>query len=662
MKREGMDFDQLRVIEADGSARILVHAGPGSGKTQVSAMRLAHLISSGMQPSSILVLSFSRSAVRTLAGRIGMLDGNGEQVVEELRHISIRTFDSWTFRILRRSGLQPAELLSRSYEENIADLAAKMEGPDREAIRTLTQGIRHVIIDEFQDLPGVRGRLVLALLKLVSPPDGDGAGFTVLGDAAQGIYGFAARNEAGPAAAQQDCWKLLRRQYGPALQEVELARNYRCTPDLAQITAKLRSILSLEASGEKKLEVFRRFLGTLPKSGELTSAWLDCIPDGSVAILTRTNGEALRVAQKLMGNGVEGPKVAINLHLAGHASHVPGWIAALLAPMPGDGLTRTQFEKIHDHCRVSMGESAAAIGLPRPAVAWARLAHASGLPESATAISMTELHARLDWPDAFPDDQTITEGGIHITTIHQAKGMEFDSVALLESEPRRDRIEAEDENETEAEPEHAEEEASVCFVAISRAGKQLGVIPAGNIYRAPTSREFAGGRRHRLCHWWRGWVNLEMGCPGDIDPFGFVEQRVLGDSAEGVKELQQFLLSEANTLRGHKVMLCRVPSLHNDSHSVYNICLQDGSQPGRILGQTSAHLTQDLLQLLWKKGYALPSRIMNLRIGEIVSIAGPEELPAAVPKPWRSSRLWLGVTLFGTGDFRPFKKNQEYAR
>jgi hypothetical protein len=31
-----------------------------------------------------------------------------------------------------------------------------------------------------------------------------------------------------------------------------------------------------------------------------------------------------------------------------------------------------------------------------------------------------------------------------------------------------------------------------------------------------------------------------------------------------------------------------------------------------------------------------------------------EHVEAQIPAPFRTSRLWLGCTLMGTGDFRPF--------
>jgi len=128
------DEQQRIVIEADPAKRILVAAGPGTGKTHTAALRLAKLVRSDISPAQILVLSFSRSAVRTLTDRLARIASTDERLVEELRHISIRTFDSWTFRMLRLLGDAPEHLLARSHDENIAALTAMIKGPRRNEV------------------------------------------------------------------------------------------------------------------------------------------------------------------------------------------------------------------------------------------------------------------------------------------------------------------------------------------------------------------------------------------------------------------------------------------------------------------------------------------------------------------------------------------------
>lgn len=88
----------------------------------------------------------------------------------------------------------------------------------------------------------------------------------------------------------------------------------------------------------------------------------------------------------------------------------------------------------------------------------------------------------------------------------------------------------------------------------------------------------------------------------------------------------------------------------------YNIHLQQGREEGQLLGRTSGSVTMDLLQVVWKPGYTLPRVIYNLRIADIVTLASIGDTKDSIPEPWRSSRIWLGVSFWGTGDFKTWKR------
>jgi hypothetical protein len=312
-------------------------------------------------------------------------------------------------------------------------------------------------------------------------------------------------------------------------------------------------------------------------------------------------------------------------------------------------LTRSQFARIYAHLAAEWNENTRQmLGMPPGSVAWNRLARASGAPEDASSIDLPTLRSRLNWPDSFPDDHQVSEDGLIITTIHQSKGLEFDIVTILDGsqEDEEDGLENK-ENDSEI-AEAAGEEANVAYVAMTRAGRVLNRIAPGQLYQAPANWTFSNGRR-RLCYWRNNWINMEMGQRGDLDPFGSVDPAVHGH-AEAVNDLQTFLLRNARELEGHKVMLCK----HSVSgKALWHVHLQQPSGPGRLIGRTAPQLTFDLLQVLYSKGYSLPGTILNLRIAAVGTISAEGEL--ALEEPERTSRLWLGISLFGTGDFRTYK-------
>ena len=643
--------EQLAVIQAAPNDRLLVVAGPGTGKTQVAAMRLVSLLNSGLHPAQVLVLSFSRTAVATLTNRLVSLQLADDRVIEDLRHLAVRTFDSWTFRVLRQSGHTVPELLSRDYDQNIQTLVDQLGDVNNQFPTQLLSSIRHVIVDEFQDLPGVRSELVIALLSRLIKERGGDVGFTVLGDPAQAIFRFANRVEGKDIP--DDPWSELKARLQDGLTEISLVRNHRATEKLASVANSMRKILrSEELDADAKLSAMKRFLDELPSSAEdvkLGPKWLEGLPEGSLAVLTRTNGEAVRVSKMLMGTSNEGPALPIRLRLSGEEQFAPAWIAEILYRFKPQSISRNTFSTVYAKL-VEQTEQAVLelMQLPPPDVAWKRLVRASGAPDDTPSVDMGELRVRMDWPDAFPDDQVSEAAAVYITTIHQAKGMEFDNVALLASNPKPSEF------RKTIDPL---EEANVGFVAITRAARHLGQIPASCIYRAPYPWTGRSGRERQVA--WGVMTNVQLGLKGDIAATSFVDANLHG-SQVAVDSLQKSLAARAIELRGHKVILQKVKSDIEGFKAIdtrYNIYLQEGNEAGRLIGQTSGQVAIDLLSLLWDKGYSLPFKIFNLRIADIVSLASTGDTIESVPEPWCTSRLWLGVSLMGTGDFKPWKRN-----
>ena len=637
-----------RIRTAGAASRLLVEAGPGTGKTEMAAVRMAGLVRTGVAPGQLLVLSFSRSAVRNLIDRLARLEVADDGILEELRHVSIRTFDSWAFRILRLLGNPVPALLARPREENIRELTGLITGRGREAVRARIGERRHLIVDEFQDLPGVRGELVLAVLDLLAPPGRPGAGFTILGDPAQAIFGFAADAGSGVSPTPAEYWKRVTDAYHGELEAVGLTHNYRAEAPLAQLSSSLRQVLLSGRPDDEKLRMVRTALAGLPSPAEPAGReWLGGDDAGSRAILTRTNGECLRVLARLFGREVEGGATPVRLRAGNHATLQPPWIAALLGPLPSPELPRSQFERIFDHVTAAWDEATAAgLGLPGREATWLRLCRASGAAEDASRIRLAELRSRLNWPDAFPDDQLGGEDGLLVTTIHQSKGLEFDVVTVLDA-PGEGGEAADGRGLRDG---NALEEANVNYVAVTRAGRELNRMDGGDLPEAPRRWTLSNGRE-RWRHWRNGWMNVEIGLAGDVDPFGFVDPALHG-GAGGVAVVQEYLLRGARSLQGHKVMLVKHAY---ERRAFWHIHVQtpDG-KAGLLIGRTAAQLSYDLLEMVYQKGFQLPSRIYNLRVAGVGTVASDAEF--RLEEPYSTSRLWLGVSLFGTGDFKTYRR------
>jgi len=75
---------------------VLIIAGAGSGKTKTLTYRIAYMLSQGIQPSSILALTFTNKAAEEMKSRIAQLVGDAKA-----KHIWAGTFHSIFARILR---------------------------------------------------------------------------------------------------------------------------------------------------------------------------------------------------------------------------------------------------------------------------------------------------------------------------------------------------------------------------------------------------------------------------------------------------------------------------------------------------------------------------------------------------------------------------------
>ena len=88
------DSQKLPTVHKDGP--VMVIAGAGSGKTRVLTYRIAYLMEMGVDPFSILALTFTNKAAREMKERIGLIVGESKA-----KTLWMGTFHSIFARILR---------------------------------------------------------------------------------------------------------------------------------------------------------------------------------------------------------------------------------------------------------------------------------------------------------------------------------------------------------------------------------------------------------------------------------------------------------------------------------------------------------------------------------------------------------------------------------
>lgn len=177
MSQEEKD-DQEKVITAGAEQRMLVDAGPGTGKTYAACMRVAALIRDGVPAPRIWIISFTRTAVHEIRNRLAGAIGDADEAAS----VTIATLDSLAWSI--HSGFSQNATLTGSYDDNIQQTIAKITR-DEDARAALGR-VRHLVVDEAQDIVGQRAELVLGIIGALR----EDCGVTVFADEAQAIYGW----------------------------------------------------------------------------------------------------------------------------------------------------------------------------------------------------------------------------------------------------------------------------------------------------------------------------------------------------------------------------------------------------------------------------------------------------------------------------------------
>ncbi len=151
-------LDDLNPVQRDAvravDGPVMIVAGAGSGKTRVLTYRTAYLVHLGVQPSSILALTFTNKAADEMKGRITTLVGEGS------RQVWMGTFHSIFARLLR------FECERIGYQRNFTIYDAD------DSLSLVRSCMNRLGIPQQQYTPqGVRARISLAKNQLVSPQE-----------------------------------------------------------------------------------------------------------------------------------------------------------------------------------------------------------------------------------------------------------------------------------------------------------------------------------------------------------------------------------------------------------------------------------------------------------------------------------------------------------
>ena len=263
---------QLEIIDDKQSKYIVAAAGPGSGKTRVLVHKLASLLlMEDVKHEQLLMLTFSRAAATEFKKRLIDLVGNAAHFVD------IKTFHSYSFDLIGKQG-------SLDEAKDVVNRAAEMI--ERSEVEPSKIAKSVLVIDEAQDMGANDFRLVQALMR-----QNEEMRVIAVGDDDQNIYAF--------RGSDSRYMQSLVSEEGAKL--YEMTDNYRsahaivnCANRFVQrIPGRLKNTAIQSATGEEGQVITLKSLIDTEISTQ-----------GSTAILTRTNEETMQVAYELERRGL----------------------------------------------------------------------------------------------------------------------------------------------------------------------------------------------------------------------------------------------------------------------------------------------------------------------------------------------------------------------
>jgi ATP-dependent DNA helicase RecQ len=269
-----LSLTQSNIVKDEVSNRIMVAAGPGSGKTRVLVHKIASLLmGEDVKPSQFLMLTFSRAAAMEFRERLKDLIG------KTAGFIDIFTYHSYCFHLLGQMGN-----LDRS-SEIIPKALEAIQEKKINAYKIQNKSV--LVIDEFQDIDAHEYALIEEIanqaenLRIIAVGDDDQNVYEFRGASIQYLRSFI--NSGGTNTYDLltnyrskknivDFSDLFVRTIKDRLKTSPLQANDKTNGVLEIIKCKSASLISPVAQRLKQLN-----------------------PGGSVAILTSTNEQATKV-------------------------------------------------------------------------------------------------------------------------------------------------------------------------------------------------------------------------------------------------------------------------------------------------------------------------------------------------------------------------------
>ena len=384
---------QLEIIDDKQSKYIVVAAGPGSGKTRVLVHKLASLLLlEDVKHEQLLMLTFSRAAATEFKKRLIDLVGNVAHFVD------IKTFHSYSFDLIGKQGC---------LDEAKGAVARAAEMIERGEVEPSKIAKSVLVIDEAQDMCADDYRLVRALMQR-----NEEMRVIAVGDDDQNIYAFRGSNSRYMQSLVSEAGAKL----------YEMTDNYRSAHAIVNCANRFVGRIP----GRMKHTAIQSATGTEGKVITLKSLIdAEIKVEGTTAILTRTNEETLQVAYELERRGQYATVVqSMGGFRFGNLAEV-GYFLKQLGDKEDAAISTDRWQEAKRRTLETYATST-------------RLSIMKHFFADFETTHRTFYHSDLReyiFESSIEDFIAADDCSVFVSTVHKAKGREFDTVYLLSSVP-----------------------------------------------------------------------------------------------------------------------------------------------------------------------------------------------------------------------------------
>lgn len=388
---------QLAVLN-DQSRFIAVIAGPGSGKTRILVNKLASLLLlEDVKHEQLLMLTFSRAAANEFKDRLREKIGNAAYFVE------INTFHAFALNLI-------GEIGSLDKLDRVVPKATEMILNGEVEPARITKTV--IVIDEAQDMDRDEYQLVRALMK-VNP----GIRVIAVGDDDQNIYHFRGSDSAYLASLTEI----------EGAKRYEMIQNYRSSRVLVEVANAFAGTIEKRIKTHE-IQAVKTDLGTADLTNvmygypevSLTKAIERQKPKGSVCVLTNRNVEAAEITGLLNRMNLKAELIQSNENFDMYDIQELRYFLKKIkgsGPVIQNDIWDTAIEKMCSR-------------YSRSKVLTYCLQLLDRFRQTSRKLYRSDLEVLIH-ESKLEDYFTDQEGVIQVSTIHKAKGREFDQVYML---------------------------------------------------------------------------------------------------------------------------------------------------------------------------------------------------------------------------------------